>query len=409
VTVYTFADVQGFAGGFSCAATLAGFRLVAKREHDGGFGAPLMEANRKFLGDGWQTQTGPAESWDPVTADVVIANPPCSAFSGMTSGQAVHGSASRINDCMWDVMHFAARVKPAFVCMESVSQAFVTGLPLMRALAHYLRRESGLDYQITHVLQNNLATGGCTQRKRYFLVLSLEPFGVELPDLHGIPTVGDALSDLRNLPLTWDEQPVTSEPSWWTEPLRREDGLVDGHQTVRNTQLRNIHGMITGEHAVPWEPGDKEDDVIRRYHETHGEMPPHVTDTKRRKLLETNFKPGGFSNTRYWDWSRPGHVLTGAGPSQVWHPDGRFITHREAARIMGFPDSWLVGEAASQRNLGAYWGKGTSVSPAKWLMTWVRHSLEGDPGSLVGTLLPTGDRLIDVSMHHKRLRPAATS
>jgi site-specific DNA-cytosine methylase len=279
----------------------------------------------------------------------------------------------------------------------------------MRALAHYLNRESGLNYQITHVLQNNLATGGCTQRKRYFLVLSLEPFGVELPQIHRVPTIGEALSDLRDLPLTWDEQRMISEPSWWSRPLRRADECVDGHQTITNTHTRQLSALVAGKQAVGWHPGEKENDVVKRYHETHGEMPSFISKRKAHKLLTNDFNAGGFSNTRYWDWNRHGHVLTGAGPTQVWHPDGRFITHREAARIMGFPDTWLVGEAASQRDLGAYWGKGTSVAPAKWLMTWVRHSLEGDPGSIIGTTLPTGDRLIDISMNHKRLSTVTPS
>lgn len=406
---YTFVDCQGFAGGFACGATLAGFKMVGKLENKGGFGVPLVEANRKFLGDDWESQVGEPSTWQPVPADVVIGTPPCSAFSSMTAGYAkAHGMDAPINNCMRDLVNYSIKVKPKIMVMESVGQAFTKGLPLMRTLGQMLSDGVGEKYHVTHVMQNNWSTGGCTKRKRYFLVLSQVPFGVERYELGDrLPTVEDAFADLRDLPLDWDDQPYQSAPTWWSEKLRREDGKVDGHETIHNGYAKRILDVMTGPNAVEWLPGESDVHVLRRYHAKHGNLPeswqylsgPNKDMTREDYLVSRNFDVGGFSKPKMWPWDQPGRVINGAGPHMVWHPNNRFITHRETARLLGFPDSWVVGTARETSTLYQFWGKGTSVSPAKWVMDWVRHSLDGNPGSYVGDEIDggVGDRLIDVS------------
>lgn len=76
---YRAVDVMGFAGGFTLGMAQAGFQLAGKREMKGGFGVANCEANRHLLGNDWQAQVGPAESWEVVSGtDVVFGNPPCS-------------------------------------------------------------------------------------------------------------------------------------------------------------------------------------------------------------------------------------------------------------------------------------------------------------------------------------------
>ena len=407
---YRFIDCQGFGGGMACGATLAGFQLVAKLEKPGGFGLPLMEANRPFLGHGWGAQVGDPAGWEPVETDVVVGTPPCSAFSMMTAGYGAHGVDSRINDCMHDLFGYAARVRPLAVVMESVAGAYTAGLRLMRELTATLSERTGLTYRATHVLQDNHSLGGCTRRKRYFLVASTVPFGVEEPEPDRLPTLGDALADLADLPVAWEDQPYRSDPTWWSAQMRRRpDQLVDGHFTPRSTLSERIMDLA-GPGGVAWHPGEILEDVLRRYHEERGDLPsswaypsksrkrPDLAHlTRDKQLAETGFRLGGFNQTRAWDWDQPGRVLTGAGPFMVWHPVGRLITHREAARIMGFPDDWLVAPARDDPRLFLYWGKGTSVHPARWVMAWLRRSLDGRPGSVRGEALDQGDRLVDVS------------
>lgn len=408
---YHFIDCQAFAGGFSCAMALAGFQLVGKLENVGGFGVPILEANRAFLGDAWKAQVGKPETWEPMHADVIVGTPPCTAFSNMSVGTSVRGIGSSVEHCMWDLVEYAAKVKPAALIMESVGGAFTAGRSLMRQLAEHLNELTGLAYRTTHVMQNNLSTGGCTNRRRYFLVLSQVPFGVEHYPLRWLPTVGDAIGDLANLRLTWESQPLTSSPTWWSRDLRTVDHVADGHMDVTTKHVPRLLDLVTGDAGVPWEDGEREADVLQRFYRKNGYLPEswhyefkgRVEDktaprpTRANQLLSRNLDPGGFNQLRKWDWDQPGHVISGAGPFMLWHRDNRHMTHREVARFMGFPDDWLVGTAASEKLLHAYWGKGTSVHPARWVGEWMRHSLDGEPGSVEGELLDDGSRLIDVS------------
>ena len=413
-------DVHGFAGGFSCGATLAGFTLVGKRESRANFGTALLEANRAFLGDQWEAQASDPEDWFPVPAEGIIATPPCSAFSSMTAGnKKMHGMDSEINNCMRDVMNFAVKVKPKFVAMESVAQAYTKGLPLMRELATTMREGTGINYHVTHVVQNNWSVGGCSKRKRYFLVLTEFPFGVERFDLKWLPTLGDALTDLQNMPLTWDDQVIPNPPTWWSGHLRTPDNVVDGHIPPVNAYGKRVADLSgpQAEHGVDWKSGESEAAVLKRYYETHGKLPDSWyyatakgTTTRADQLIARNFDAGGFSKPRHWPWDQPARVVNGAGSYMIWHPEGRFATHREVARIMGFPDSWKIKGANHRNDLHSYWGKGTSVAPARWLMDWMRESMNGNPGSVVGEPVGDwGDTVIDVSNDWKNAQVPATA
>lgn len=77
--MYTAVDCQGFAGGMTLGMVQAGFKLVGKREHTGGFGVPNCEANRHLLGNDWTAQSGDAKTWEVVpNVELVFGNPPCS-------------------------------------------------------------------------------------------------------------------------------------------------------------------------------------------------------------------------------------------------------------------------------------------------------------------------------------------
>lgn len=381
--------------------------LVGKRENKWGFGVPLMEANREFLGDKWDTEISDPATWTPVEAEVILGTPPCSAFSSMTAGSKMHGMHAEINDCMRHIMQYAIKVRPQIIAMESVGQAFTKGLPLMRELGRMVNEGTGLKYHVTHVLQNNWSVGGCSKRKRYFLVLSQVPFGVESYPLKRLAMLGDALEDLRDLPLTWDQQPVDADPTWWSEGLRSDKG-VDGHMPPTNAYSKRVMDLASGELGVDWKPRESEAHVLKRYHETHGVLPESWryptaggTTTRDAQLIERNFDAGGFSKPRHWPWDEPARVVNGAGPYMIWHPNGRFATHRETARIMGFPDDWKIGTAKEATNLSQFWGKGTSVAPARWVSEWIKNSLDGNPGENSGVELDHGDRLIDISMDWK--------
>jgi hypothetical protein len=146
--------------------------------------------------------------------------------------------------------------------------------------------------------------------------------------------------DLLELEPSWDSQQLQRAPTWYSRGLRSPEHTVDGFMTA-------------ADYRAPQE----------------------------------------------WDWKRPGQLLGYDGVFRVKGRDGHLLTHREIARLLGFPDAWRLGTAPrglSGRFLGAYWELTTSVHPARWVMGWIHRSLDGRPG-------PMRDAQVDVSEDWKPL------
>lgn len=386
---------MGFAGGFTLGTVQAGFHLVGKRELKGGFGVPNCEANRHLLGDDWHTEVGDPDNWSPMRAEYVFGNPPCSGFS-LLSDKSFRGIDSPINSCMWNFQSYVARTKPLIAAFESVGQAFSKGLPLMRGLFEKLKADTGDDsWRLYHVLHNNLAVGGCAQRKRYFWVVSRIPFGVEQPMIPTTPILWDAIGDLADLDITWERQPYKAPPSWWAGPLTSDTGMVDGHNNRENPEIKRAMDLMAGLDN-DWPMHTAISVHARRYYELHGRL-PDSWERNAEKFIKGNFENMGFHQTIRWDKDRPARVVTGGTPYAVIHPTKmRLLSHREVARIMGFPDDWLIRPLMNQSNLRQTWGKGIPVGSGRWLSRWVYNSITGNPGSMTGTA-NGAESIIDVT------------
>lgn len=392
--MYTFVACQSFAGGFDLGMVQAGFELVHKVEQVGGFGLGNCLGNRRLLGERWTSQACTPDQWEPVAADVVAANPPCSGFSPMTDNRH-RGMDSKINQCMWVLIDYAARIRPAILVMESVRQAYTGGRPLMQALRARLEELTGLRYDLYHVMQDALQLGGAARRPRYFMVLSRVPFGVEYPTIHRYPLLRDVWSDLRDHPLTWESQPYRRPATFWSEGPRAGCTTFDGHRGHRGTPIdRAMDLMAQVETNGGWPPGWSIGRVAQHAYETMGRLPPsweHMVP----KLVAKRWHMGFASITR-WDADKHGRVIMGSALDMVLHPwEPRTITHREAARVMGFPDDWRILPLKNQANLRATWGKGISVQCGRWIGEWCRSSLDGSPGSIVGVELGDRERLVE--------------
>jgi hypothetical protein len=84
----------------------------------------------------------------------------------------------------------------------------------------------------------------------------------------------------------------------------------------------------------------------------------------------------------------------------VLHPWlDRMITHREAARALGFPDDWRIAPLRGAPGLMMTWGKGITTHCGKWIGGWISKALDGQPGSIVGKPLGERETVIDVTNH----------
>lgn len=388
--MYRFVACQSFAGGFDLGVVQSGFELVHKVEQQGGFGMANCLANRHLLGQNWTSQAGDYREWHvPNNVEFIAANPPCSGFSAMTDRKH-RGIEAAVNACMWVLMEYAARVKPLIIVMESVRAAYSTGRTLMTALRAKLEELSGLKYELHHVFQDAITLGGGARRPRYFWVASRVPFGVNYPKMRA-PVLREIWEDLHGHALTWQEQPYRRPANWWVERenVRREP-TFDGHATHGGTPVERALDLLDlANQDGGWPGGWGIGKMAQHAYETFGRLPSSWSHLEE-KLVNTNFHMG-FTTIIRWDGDRPGRVITGSALDMVIHPyENRMITHREAARMMGFPDNWKILPLRSQSNLRNTWGKGITVQCGKWIGTQVKNALDGNPGEEHGR--PDGER-----------------
>lgn len=398
---HTFTDCIGFGGGFALGMTQAGLQLKAKREVIK-FGIQTCESNRPVLGWDWNSQLvklSRTPDWRIEKTDVVTGNPPCSGFSTMTMKQ-FRGTDAAVNDFMWAFAHYVAGAKPKIAAFESVQHAYKLGRPLMQDLRAKVEAETGLKYDLVHLMHNAASLGGAANRPRYFWVITRIPFGVEYPEPDLVPTFNESISDLEGLDLTWEKQAYKRPDTWWSHRRRAPDNAVDGHMTRQLStwnRILEVFDALDGE----WKQGWREEDALREVWQRKGSLPPAYK--RREALLESRNFQLGVNQPMRWKDDRPCRVITGAALEAVIHPhENRLLSHREAARIQGFPDTWRVWPVRDYRTLGRTWGKGIPVDAGRWLGYWIKRALEEDPGTMRGT--PVGDReaLLEVDKGFKR-------
>lgn len=303
------------------------------------------------------------------------------------------GMDAKINHCMWSFVEYAAKCRPVIAVFESVRPAFSNGRPMMVKLREKLEEMTGLRYNLHHVMHNAYDLGGAALRSRYFWVASQIPFGVNYPHLKQLPVLEDVIGDLTDHAITWSPQLYRRPQSWWTKQhhVLNPAGTVDGHMTrggLATDRALDLLEMAT-ERLGGWPPNWHIGKLAKHVWEQTGEL-PKSWDHLKEKLPAIDFHMGFTSLTR-WDMKRPGRVITGGALTLVLHPtEPRTITHREAARVMGFPDSWVIEPLRKNSGLPLTWGKGITVQCGKWIGEQVINALNGNPGLISGTEI--GDR-----------------
>lgn len=425
-------DVHGFGGGFTLGVVQAGFELVAKFSEQKGFGVYNTLANRHLLGHSWDSIVEDPAMWEPMPANLVFGNPPCSGFSTLSSSH-FRGIDSPINRFMWHLIEYAGSVAPELVIWESVQQTFRQGLELMRLLHDRLEEKSGHSYTLYHVLHNNASVGGGSTRRRYFWVASRIPFGVERYPLTYVPVFGDLLRDLEPLKLTHERQvyrgtrvvhrsdcvpadildvcdcpvEIINTSRWCREHMHDGTGTVDGHQNQYTPLRDRCLALVHPPWDIQWEQGESLTDVLHKCYVKHGDLPDEwkyeITGvnsvrqggpykTKAEELVGLGF-PAKPNDVSRWRSDRLARVITGGGAVLIWHPTlDRTLTQRELARIQGFPDAWRIHPVRAAPDLGPGWGKGVPVHAGRWIASHARRSLLGDPGDLRGVPLAQYDR-----------------
>jgi len=199
-----------------------------------------------------------------------------------------------------------------------------------------------------------------------------------------VRTVRDAIEDLEGLNNTWDLQPPPSGryPATFSDYYGGDDGgefFVDSH--VWRTEGVVNRTLFMAEQG-DWAEGEPLPRVVKRYGERFGR--PDAWDERAWDSLHDPKRMHINAVTRaYYD--RPGYVITGAGGGAQVHPvEPRFISVREAYRLMGFPDDWTITWAKNVGHANTVSGKQIPVESTRWLCKHIKNALEGRPGAWHG-------------------------
>jgi site-specific DNA-cytosine methylase len=247
---------------------------------------------------------------------------------------------------MWDLVEYGARLNAPIVAFESVRQAGIRGLPLMKALHRRLEELTGNTYELTLLFLNALSVGGMQQRPRMFWIASrLGPIAAA--------------------------EPAASYPSLATSILHLADQAVDEPDTpnsyTHNARYTRLVGMLEWTH---WAPGEYSSDVYARA--VAAGMPPW-TGPGRTDMIKSQFQ------ARRWKLDEPARVLTGYAMDEILHPtEPRSFTYRETAALSGLPDEYdlraIATGGAAARML---FGKATPVESAAYAADAIAAQLEG--------------------------------
>lgn len=385
-----FVSCQGLGGFADYGFVKNGFELT-HRTGTLDFGNVVVESNRHLVGDNWESNfsDNPLGWHIPENVDVVMGLPPCSGWS-CWSGPANRGPDAKAHEHTRAFMLYTGRVKPKAAVFECVGQAYTQGREVMLKYRDMVEEVSGLEYDVHHVKMNNLMVGGFSYRPRYFWVAVRKgmQFGVEAEWPDSVPSIMDVIGDLADLTDTWEKQPYKYEHTPWVNKLISQTGLVDGHKGLDNIHNQRVKEMFEylDKDGLDWNWGEGLSAALKRIYDARGELPP-MWENKAPKIIERNFDMG-FSLPYRWPANAWANVLTGGALDLVVHPTRpRCITHREAARIQGLPDDWVIKPSRGYSPLQSVWGKAVSANAGEWIGKHVKQSLEGtapESGQLIG-------------------------
>jgi site-specific DNA-cytosine methylase len=342
--------INSYAGSLVVAARQEGHPIVGSYE-DSGYGLEIQRHNEPKL-DYRDTVAG----W-PVKQDLrdtlVIAHPPCAAFSQQVSSAGCHCrglDATKFQQTR-TVLDYALRNRAAALAIESVPGA----LEGARQVHDEVANKYG--YTVHRVLQD-AASFVPQKRARAWFVFLPKGHTLQLPPLPSRDVTPHAIKHI----LAPENQGGPVYP-WVLRGMEKQwEKLREFSPTVRRALISGSFG--TGLLAA----------VIRRYLMTRGKTAAElgsVRDVAEKYVDKWQF----MSNTpRLLDPDGQASTLT---CTTWWLCEGRPLTALEYQRVMGFPDTYdLVGPGGLSKHPG-YLSRGVCPPVARWILQGLQATVEG--------------------------------
>lgn len=284
-----------YSGAFTLGVRRAGFEIAGQWE-EGPWGAATFERNFPRVPHPLRREEWPV---DEARGDTVFmyANPPCAPWS--VAGKRLGMADPRVvytDNCV----ETALQVEPDFFVWESVPRALTLGRPKVDEVTARFHRAG---YAVTWWLTNTVLHGLSQSRERFHLIAHRYELDLRLPRPEKIQTVRDAIGDCEESAVPVGQPPVL--PNHVYSPYDEKDGNVVA-------RLQQGEGWNIGYDRA-----------------TSDGMPA---------------RKGRFLTWRIF-YDAPSGTLADA--MALVHPAvDRRLTIREAARLCGYPDTFVFDEGS---------------------------------------------------------------
>jgi DNA (cytosine-5)-methyltransferase 1 len=281
---------------------------------------------------------GRIEDWlrteQPPEADLIIGGPPCQGFSALGKNDVLDAR----NQLWLRYAEAILRAQPKFFVLENVP-AFLKSVQLQRFKRRCEPRRQLGDYSFRATVLNAADYGAAQLRKRVILI-----------------------GHHRDLPFPGFPEPTHTSERWKT--LR--DALDGVPESVRERELPDRRVDFAGK-AIPGTFRTDELHLTRRYEDVSLRRFDHIKPGGNRFQLPDELQAdcwkghtsGSVDVMGRLVWDRPSVTIRTEffkpEKGRYLHPtEHRALTHLEAARIQGFPDSyqWAGSKTSIARQIG---------------------------------------------------------
>ncbi len=317
--------INSYAGSLTLAATALDLPVRAVME-DSGYGIAIQKKN---FGDKYRwVDSLPWPKWD-LSRTMVIAHPPCSAFSVQTAANAkIHGHDSAkivglTSDafaCTQRIMDYAMSQNARCLLIESVPRAMEGARKVHDAVS------KRYGYSAFRVMQN-AATFGVPQWRERFWIAFAKTDRLTLRYTPRIAVLRDVLAS--------DSGDAKATALLGQKSLLRQFGLSD----------KRIEKLLEGP------PYGKLSRLIGIENDDRDGKKRWCTGGAYDTAIIRTLDPGGFAPI----------VMT----TSIWTYEGKQLSHDNYKRIMGFPADYKMPNSASMKT---YLTKGVVPPVAEWLL-----------------------------------------
>lgn len=376
--------INSYAGSLTLGASAAGAEIIGSYE-DNGFGLDIQRANFPRLNFVDQYKDWPHRD---LSDTVVLAHPPCSAFSVQNSSAAARGIGSAAFSCTIKVLNYTMnprnhKHRAAAIAIESVMGALGGAWDVHDAFA----REYG--YDVYRVTKNSLLFGVPQWRDRFWVVFVRKGLGAREMTWGLTPT-------LRTIDQVIT--PVNTGPA----PYDCDRDLMRLHRRLsgRGSRHSREHGCdeMTCANEAHWKRDTRFEktkftpkqlallfSTKRDPADFHSRVSGVSVDRIMHKHLFPKRKLGVVTkNLVTLFTSQQLHYLNPAGYAPVllgsswWYLDGRNVTERGYKAAMGFPLNYAFPEPGGyRRQMRMYLSKGVCPPVAQWVWTNVVDHISG--------------------------------